>query len=490
MKLSKYKKHKTPPASALGVILISLILFVSCSKNLREEPFSFLGEENSFQTASDATVALNGVYDRLRSIYNTSFLQLSDLNTEEMLVRDDGGAVAVELDKNSYTAFNSAFDQFYTNSYLFIDRANRVITNVPKITMDASKKNQVVAEAKFLRALGYFNLVRAFGDVPLVTEPTADVVNVKLARTPADAVYAQIMQDLKDAETSNLPLKYTAAGEVGRVTSGAVKSILAKVYLTRQDYTNAAAKAKEVIESNAYSLFPDYKDIFPPENKNGREHIFSVQYSCVKNNFGSNMGVNFAIFFSWPVQQGGGGLQAEEPFAASFLPGDYRKKVTIIIEKINPVTGALVQSRTGSHLDKYWDSKPCGYDQARNNFMVIRYADVLLMYAEALNELNGPTPASYDAINKVRERARNGNAIANPQNLVGLTKDQFRDAVIKERSWELCFEGHRRWDLLRTGKYISTLQAAGIPVQPKNVLYPIPQNERDVNSALTQNAGY
>ncbi|NNU33275.1 RagB/SusD family nutrient uptake outer membrane protein [Mucilaginibacter sp. S1162] len=122
--------------------------------------------------------------------------------------------------------------------------------------------------------------------------------------------------------------------------------------------------------------------------------------------------------------------------------------------------------------------------------MVIRYADVLLMYAEAVNEMSGPTTEAYNAINQVRTRARNGVATANPQNLGGLTQDQFRDAVLKERSWELCFEGHRRWDLLRTGKYLSTLQAAGIPVQQKNLLYPIPQNERDVNSALTQNLGY
>jgi hypothetical protein len=122
--------------------------------------------------------------------------------------------------------------------------------------------------------------------------------------------------------------------------------------------------------------------------------------------------------------------------------------------------------------------------------MIIRYADVLLMYAEAENELNGPTADAYDAINQVRTRARNGNSSANPQNLAGLSQSQFRDAVLQERGWELCYEGHRRWDLLRTGKYISTLQAAGMPVSQTNLLYPIPQHQRDVNPALTQNPGY
>ncbi|WP_217451961.1 RagB/SusD family nutrient uptake outer membrane protein [Mucilaginibacter humi] len=289
-------------------------------------PYSFLGEDNSYQSAADAVTAINGVYDRLRSIYGMPMLILSDMNGEEMNIRPDGGANVVEIDKNTYTSANGNFDGFYTNCYLIIDRANRLLKNVPRITMNETQKGQILGEAKFLRALIYFDLVQAFGDVPLITAPTSDVVNVAIARTPATAVYAQIVKDLKEADAANLPVKYTASGEIGRATSGAVKSILAKVYLTQKDWTNAAAKAKEVIDGNAYSLFPDYKDIFPPANKNGREHIFSVQYSCVKSSYGSSMGLNFAIFFSWPIQQSGGSCRAEELFASSYYPDDYRKK--------------------------------------------------------------------------------------------------------------------------------------------------------------------
>lgn len=480
--------------SSLYVFLFTGLLFgtlaAGCKKNLTETPYSFLGETDSYKSPADAVTAINAVYDRLRSFYGMPMLLLSDLNADDMTIRADGGASSVELDQNTYTAANGTFDGLYTNTYLFIDRANRVIKNVPQITMDAAQKTKIIGEAKFLRALGYFNLVRAFGPVPLVTAPTTDVVNVAIARSSVDSIYTQIINDLKDADNAALPAKYTAAGEVGRATSGAVKSILAKVYLTRKDWANAAAKAKEVIDGGNYSLFPDYKDIFTPENKNGREHIFSVQYSCVKNTYGSAMGLNFAIFFSWPVQQSGGSCQADEKFVASYETGDYRKKVTIITQKVNPATGSLVLSRTGSHMDKYWDPAPCGLDQARNNFMVVRYADVLLLYAEAVNEASGPTADAYGAINQVRTRARNGDATANPQNLSGLSKEQFRDAVANERNLELCFEGHRRWDLLRTDKYITTMQAAGLPAQAKNLLYPIPQNERDVNSALAQNDGY
>lgn len=476
-------------------ICVTCSFLFSCSKNLKEEPYSFLGEENSFESASDAVTALNAVYDRLRTIYGSAtygliMTNLADLNSEELMVREDGGATTLEIDKNLYTSFNPIFDNFYTNSYLLIDRANRVIINVPKINMDAAKKGRVVGEAKFLRALAYFNLVRAFGDVPLVIQPTTDVVNVAVARTSTDSVYAQILADLRDAEAAQLPDKYTAAGEVGRATIGAVKTLLAKVYLTRKDFANAAAKAKEVIDANTYKLFPDYKDIFVPENKNGMEHIFSVQYSCLRSDYGSPMARNFAIYFSYPINQDGGAYQAYPAYADSYLPTDYRKKITIITEKVNPATGALVQSRTGPHVDKYWDPSPCGANSARNNFIVLRYADVLLMYAEALNEINGPTAEAYDAINQVRTRARNGDPAAEPQDLSGLTQEQFRDAVLQERSWELCYEGHRRWDLLRTGKYLSTMQAFGIPATEKNLLYPIPQNERDVNAALSQNTGY
>lgn len=466
------------------------IFFGGCKNNLVEVPYSFLGEENSFKTASDATVALDAVYDRLRNIYNMTMINLADVNSEELTVQSNVGASILELDNNLYSPSNPAFDAFYTSCYLMIDRANRVIKNVPGITMDATAKGQIIGEAKFLRALIYFDLVLAFGDVPLVTAPTSDVVNVSIKRTPVDAVYTQVIGDLKDAVAANLPAQYTTPGTVGRATSGAAKSLLAKVYLTRKDYVNAAVVAKEVIDSKVYSLFPDYKNIFPPENRNGREHIFSAQYSCIKTSYGSTMAESFAIYFSYPINQGGGAYQADSNYVKSYLPGDYRKQVTIITQKVNPANNTLVLSRTGPAVDKYWDPSPCAEFAARNNFMIIRYADVLLMYAEAINEINGPTAEAYDAINQVRTRARNGNLSANPQNLAGLSQAQFRDAVLEERGWELCFEGHRRWDLLRTGKYISTLQSAGIPVSQKNLLYPIPQHQIDVNEALTQNPGY
>ncbi len=469
------------------VWILVLSALVSCESNLEEVPLSFFEESNSFRSAADANSAINGVYDRVKSTYGMTMINLSNLNSDEMKVTEDN-AVGNEIHNNLFNSGSGLFNTFYVNSYISIDRANRVIANVPQINMDTKLRDQIVGEAKFLRALAYFNLVRAFGDVPLVTAISNDVVNVSIPRTSIEEVYKQIVNDLKEAEQV-LPVRYTAAGQIGRATSGAAKSILAKVYLTTKDWQNAVTKAKEVIDSEVYTLLPDYRDVFLPEKKNGPEHIFSIQYSCLLPEYGSSMAINFSIFFSYPINRGGGNYMATPEFADSYDEGDYRKRVSIIYKK-ELQDGTVVESRTGPHFDKYWDPTPCGGAQARNNFIVIRYADVLLMYAEALNELNGPAPDAYQAINQVRKRARNGIGNAQPQDLSGLTKEQFRAAILRERGWELCAEGHRRWDLLRTGTYLEKMKSIGVNAEARHLLYPLPISQMDVNTALVQNIGY
>jgi len=468
-------------------ILFVLLISVSCENNLEEVPLSFFEESNSFNSAADANSAINAVYDRLRGVYGLTMINLADLNGDECEVREENGG-GTEIHKNLFNSGTGLFDGFYTSSYVLIDRANRVIGNVPKITMDSKLRDQIVGEARFLRALAYFNLVRAFGDVPLVTVVSNDVVNVQIPRDPAEKIYQQIILDLQEAEKV-LPVKYTADTEAGRATVGAAKTILAKVYLTRKDWANAAAKAREVIDSKTYSLFSDYRDIYVPEKENGVEHIFSVQYSCVLPTYGSPMAVSFAIYFSYPINLTGGTYQVVPAFANSFLKGDYRKEVTVITEK-KIANGTVVLSRTGPHTDKYWDPLACGESSARNNFIVTRYADVLLMYAEALNEMGAPNSDAYAAINLVRARARKGVVETEIPDLKSLTQAQFREAVLQERGWELSFEGHRRWDLLRTGKYVDAMKAIGITADAKHLLYPIPLPEIDVNPALVQNTGY
>jgi len=469
------------------IVYCITLVFLSCESNLEETPLGFLEESNSFITAEDANSAISAVYHRLRGVYGMNMINLADLNGDECEARGES-ALGNELHRNLFNSGTAIFNTFYTASYVLIDRANRVIENVPKVMMDEQERMMIVAEARFLRALTYFNLVRAFGDVPAVKQVTNDVIDVDISRASVDEIYALIIEDLTVAET-DLPLNYMEADRIGRATSGAAKALLAKVFLTRGEWHNAAGKAKEVIDLGVYDLFPDYRSVFLPEEKNGIEHIFSVQYSCALPQYGSSMAVNFAIFFSYPINQGGGSYQVTPRHAESYIPGDYRKEVTVIYEK-RRADGSVVESRTGPHMDKYWDPLACGPSSARNNFIVLRYADVLLMYAEALNELNGPTVEAYWAINKIRERARNGNSGSHLFDLQGLTQAEFREAVLQERSWELCFEGHRRWDLLRTDTYITKKTAGGVVAEEKHLLYPIPTIQMDVNSALVQNPGY
>jgi uncharacterized protein (UPF0297 family) len=477
--------------TTIQLIIIALATCLSsCEHNLEKKPLSFFEESNSYNNAKDATAAINGVYATLSAegYYGMNIINLSDVSGEECYVREDGNNSVVEIDKCIFTSANANFDNFYTSVYLTINRANRVIAYVPKIPMDTKVRDEIVGEAKFLRALAYFDLVRAFGSVPLITEVSNDVINVKIPRTPFEGVYASITADLIQAEQV-LPGSYSAAGEVGRATIGAARSLLAKVYLTQKNWEKAAEKAKQVIDSKSYSLVPDYRDVFLPEKKNGPGHIFSVQYSCTQQVYGSRFSKSFSMQFTYPIGLGGGAYQSTEYHENSYNADDYRKKVTIIRQK-KLADGTIVDSRTGPFADKYWDANPCGTDAARNNFMVLRYADVLLMYAEARNELNGPDQESLAYINQVRTRARNGSATAGPANLTGLSKEQLRDAILQERSWELCFEGHQRWDLLRTGKYLDVIKKTGINATEKHLLYPIPLNEIDVNSALVQNPGY
>jgi hypothetical protein len=338
----------------------------------------------------------------------------------------------------------------------------------------------------------YFNLVRLFGDVPLVTK---EVEDLKPARAPAAAVYDLIISDLSAAE--GLPLDYAAGSGKGRATSGAAKSLLAKVYLTRKEYDKAAAKALEVINSNQYQLWEDYANVFKLSSRNGKEAIFSV-------GFGDGGG---AISF-WEVGQFNVRLLPRElteegvensqgwqiptmHLYNSYDADDRRRSVTFVTEVRNR-NGSTTQIRP--YIQKYWDrvAEPKA-NGSFNDFPVIRYADVLLMYAEALNEL-GNSATAHEYINKVRRRARfNGTTYLNVlPDYVGLSKEQFKTAVLDERRKEFVAEGHRWFDLARTGtlQTLVPLAKPGVVPQAKHYVMPLPQRERDLNENLDQNEGY
>lgn len=476
------------------VVLMGLaaLLLVSCSDFLEEQPQSFQTAESFYKTAADATAAVNGLYVGLRDAgyYGQRVWELSDINADQgRLLSTNGDNDLRELDNLVYSPTNTRFLAWWTAIYTNVNRTNSAIANLPRVPMDAALKARLLGEAKFLRALAYFDLVRAYGDVPLYDQPTTDLTQISKARDKAETVYQLIINDLKEAETA-LPWSYTAA-DAGRATRGAAKTLLAKVYLTRRDWANAAPKAKEVIDSKTYSLFPDYADLFRPVNKNGREQIFSVQYKV--NEAGSTYTAHFTPLYvklPLPGTVAGIGTFEVEPAFYRAMPNNYRKTVsmdsTYLDYRTNRTVGFYPVAR------KYLDPTMAGQFNSDLNWMVLRYADVLLMYAEALNEQSGPTADAYEAINQVRRRARavgtpNAQPAAQYPDLQNLSQTAFRQAVEDERNWELCFEGHRRWDLLRTNRFIDVMKASGKNATAASLLFPLPQNELLKNPNLTQN---
>jgi hypothetical protein len=351
--------------------------------------------------------------------------------------------------------------------------------------MDTALKSRLLAEAKFMRGFYYFTLVRLFGGVPLILQETTSLNDLAVARATADEVYTQIIADFSAAEIV-LPLTYTGA-DAGRATRGAAKAFLAKVYLTRADWPNAATKSKEVMDLGVYGLWDNFADAFALSNKNGKEAVFEVQ--AVGGGLGEGSYMQGYMRPNFDRVNGIAGF-GDDPVTANlyntYRVQDKRRDVTIKLYTPTGTPPAPASVTFPAYVHKYLDPSATANGEGSNNFPIIRYADVLLMYAEALNEQAAGNVDAYDAVNSIRKRA------GLEDFPVTLSQDQFRDSVLLERRLELAFEGHRWYDLVRTKRLISAMQAqnSSITVAERNYLYPIPQTERDVNKNLTQNPLY
>jgi hypothetical protein len=475
------------------ILLLALAAssLTACTK-LTENPTSYITTNQFYKTQSDATAGVTAVYSELTSdgseqpLYGREINFLADMTTDDLAAGPSAINPNVRaLSSITYTATDDRLQVIWRQLYTGISRANAAIDAIPTIQFDTTLRARLVRESKFLRGLFYFNLVRFYGDVPLVLHNPADASNLntlKVNRSPADAVYTQIIADLTDAQ--NLPSSYTGA-DIGRATGGAAKSLLVKVYLTRQDWANTISKAQEVINGNyGYALFPNYADVFNPATKNGKEHIFSAQISSNGGlgNSSSLMAANFAGFV--------GNVPADIPADSSvykqFSSTDTRRAVTFYTTLTNPSTGQPFNFPTfyfGKYIDRSQLLTP---GQSNINFPVLRYADVLLMYAEALNEVQGPVADAYSAINQVRLRANT------PALTTGLSQDAFRDSLYAERRREFVQEAQRWFDLVRTKQLVQAVSkvASKTNVSQKNYLFAIPQSEISLNPGLTQNPGY
>ena len=483
-------------------ILLLSVSFLSSCTNLEVAPTSFITKENFYKTQADAIASVTAVYASLnidqndQSLFGRNLYFLTDMGSDYAAAGVSATNPQVRaISSLTHDATNDRVQVAWRQIYDGINRANIAIDNIPKVQADAVIKTRLINEAKFIRALLYFQAVRLWGGVPLVLhEPTSiDIGVLKTSRATVDQVYAQIILDLTDAQS--LPATYTGS-DVGRATSGAAKSILVKVYLTRKDWTNTIAKAREVINSGTYSLFPNFADIFNKTKKNGIEHIFSAQFEPNQKGNGTS-GTTFqqTSFIGFTATEPADIVSDASLFYDIYDATDTRKSVTYLKQLTNPATGILYvfpKPLFSKYLDLINLSAP---GNSAINFPIIRYADVLLSLAEAINEQSGPTIEAYDAINQVRRRAY-GKAINTPDatvDLTALTAADFRTAIYTERKKEFVQEGQRWYDLVRWGTLVTEVQkvAAKSTVSARNLLYPIPQSERNINpDGLPQNPGY
>ena len=368
---------------------------------------------------------------------------------------------------------------------------------VPGMAISETVKNRVLGEAYFLRAQYYFILVRFFGDVPLVLTPVEPGDDLRPFRTPKAEVYTQTIADFTKA-IELLPARESYSGtDVGRASKGAAEGMLAKVHLTLGNWQLVVDHCNNV-KALGYALNTSYASNFDPSDKNTVESLFEIQYtSNAGYDFWSNENqASWLSTFTGPrgsdmVAGGWGWNQPTQEFIDSYEPGDQRKDVTVFYQGCPKFDGKDYQksySMTNYNLRKFLVSKSVSpsYDNSPMNFPVLRYADVLLMKAEALNEL-GRTSEAEGPLNDVRARA-------GLPSVSGLSKDAFREKVLHERRMELAFEGQRWFDLIRVnnGQYaIDFLHSIGKSnMSQKFLLFPIPQKERDANPNLTQNPGY
>jgi hypothetical protein len=483
-------------------LLLTAGLFVSCTE-LEVTPTSFVTEENYFNTQDDAIASVTAVYASLsldpgeQSLFGRNLYFLTDMATDYAAAGVSATNPQVRaLSSLTHDATSDRVQVAWRQIYAGINRANIAIDNIPKVAGTDEIKNRLILEAKFIRGLLYFQAVRLWGGVPIVLhEPTSiQLESLKSKRATVDEVYTQIISDLTDAE--GLPATYTSTN-IGRATSGAAKAILAKVYLTRKDWPNAIAKSREVINGGyGYALFESFADIFAKAKKNGKEHIFSVQFEPNQAGNGSSGSTFQATSFT--------GFTATEPadiisdvalFYDIYADGDVRRDVSYKKQLLNPATGTLYtfpKPIFSKYLDLTNLATPAN---VATNFPVIRYADILLSLAEAINEEGAPTAEAYELINQVRRRAF-GKPITTPDatvDLSGLTQEGFREAIQEERKKEFVQEGQRWFDLVRWGTLVTEVKkvTAKNSVSEKNNLYPIPQSERNIDPVgLPQNPGY
>ncbi len=498
---------------AKHIIIAALVLvnFAACTKFLEEKPTGFIQPGTPLSGIKVARTFANGCYNNLTGLlagqsgsYGGNTYNLLEFMTGKCN-SDLGQTGFVTFQNLSYSNTSFYVDTWWLQMFLGVGACNSALDNIPKISnVTDNDKSILLAEAHAMRALYYFYLVRLYGAVPKVTSvpKPEDVGNLNIPRTPAKAIYDSIIiPDLLEAEKANLPWQ----DNTGKISKGAVESILADVYLTyagaainggNQYYAESAKRSKAVIDNGGYSLFPEYRDMIDPKNKNSKEFIFQVQYGAgipVTNPLTALTIPNYAGISKYSDEYGS--VYPTNQFIASFPAGDKRVQERQFFytkyKKKDPATDTF--NFPHPYIYKFFDSVAV-VNTAKSdlNYTLYRLADVYLMYAEASNRAEGsPNANAVSYVNAIRARAKLGPIGA-------LSQTAFEQEVWLQRYFELCFENKMWFDMLRTQKVHNDVTGAwdnfvghktvfNFTFTEKQRLFPVPKQESDVNQALLPN---
>lgn len=483
-------------SKAVTLAIVCVLVTFSCSENFLDvSPQGEQPNEQFWVSAEDAGKAVNAMYANLRGWNQVAFaaIAIESLGSDNS---EKGSSPSDATFLNNFndftvTATEGQLLDFWTGQYQSINLANQVLDNVPGISMDQNLKDRYLAEAKFIRALAYFRLVRAFGGVPLRLHVPEDASQYNLPRASKEEVYIAIEQDLTEAAVV-LPPSYTGI-DVGRATKGAALALHAKVSMYQAKWQQVLDLTNQV-KGLGYSLFPSFEAQFRVENENNQESIFEIQAAVIPGNpdasnsqYSQVQGVRGSV---------GGGWGFNVPttdLADAFEEGDPRRDATIIFRGETTPQGDAIPAVGDNPMYNQKSYVPfgqhvAGYNEgAEQNIRWLRYADVLLMNAEANNEL-GNTNDALESLEEVRARARGGNPDILPE-VTTTDQEQLRQAIWHERRVELAMEFDRYFDVIRQGRGEEVFGPLGW--QPHNVVWPIPQREIDLSAGvLTQNEHY
>lgn len=470
-------------------VFIAIISLISCQGILDKDPLGTLDAGSFFQTANDAEQAINAAYQPLlfSSGNNNFYWAFAEIASDEAVTGGDGSRAGLtELDAFTHTPRTEEFGSFWALNYRGIAQCNLVLDKLPAVQMDATQKARIEGEAYFLRAYYYFLLTQVFGDVVLYTKVTPPD-ELKVPKTARAEIYNQIVADC-DAAAERLPLSHSSTN-VGRATRGAAYALAAKSYLYSKNWEKTLEYTGKVKNLGIYGLMADYQDNFRENTQNNQESVWEIQHSNLELGVGNSLN---QWWLSKKVVDGYGFAEVTQQYYDSFDPTDPRRSFTIASNNQDYFGVVYKNSFSSTRFSprKYLQAASEVTQKADGdiNYGAIRYAEVLLWEAEAAAELGRPADA-LAALEQVRARARaqaSNPATALPP-VTTTVQQELIEAVRRERQFELGFECHRFFDLVRWGIAKDRLPEFQVG---KNEVFPIPQSEIDLNPQLRQNAGY